>query len=55
LARVIILVDDGAATGVTIIAAARWIRKWEQWLISMPTQVNAATDPTGKKLRTKSK
>jgi hypothetical protein len=27
---------------------ADWSAKWEQWLISMPTQVNAATDPTGK-------
>jgi putative phosphoribosyl transferase len=27
--RTVILVDDGAATGVTIIAAARWIKKLE--------------------------
>ena len=25
--RIIILVDDGAATGATLIAALRWIRK----------------------------
>ncbi len=25
--RIVILVDDGAATGATIIAAARWIRR----------------------------
>jgi putative phosphoribosyl transferase len=25
--RIVILVDDGAATGATIIAAARWVRK----------------------------
>jgi hypothetical protein len=24
-----------------------WTAKWEQWLISMPQQINAATDPTG--------
>jgi putative phosphoribosyl transferase len=32
--RMIILVDDGIATGATMIAAARWIRKHEpKWLI----------------------
>lgn len=36
--RTVILVDDGAATGATIIAAARWIRKQEPHflVISLP-------------------
>jgi predicted phosphoribosyltransferase/dienelactone hydrolase len=36
--RTVILVDDGAATGATIIAAARWIRKQEpkRLIIALP-------------------
>jgi putative phosphoribosyl transferase len=36
--RTVFLVDDGAATGATIIAAARWIRKQEPWrlIIAVP-------------------
>ena len=30
------------------ISYPEWTAKWEQWLISMPQQINAATDPTGK-------
>ena len=36
--RIVILVDDGAATGATIIAAARWVRKQEpkRLIIALP-------------------
>ena len=36
--RIVILVDDGAATGATIIAASRWIRKQEpkHLIIALP-------------------
>jgi putative phosphoribosyl transferase len=36
--RTVILVDDGAATGATIIAAARWVRKHEpkHLIIALP-------------------
>ena len=30
------------------ISYAEWTAKWEQWLISMPQQINPAADPTGK-------
>jgi putative phosphoribosyl transferase len=47
--RIVILVDDGAATGATIIAAARWIRKQnpERLIIALPvapTQVKMALE-----------
>jgi len=31
--RIVLLIDDGAATGATIIAAARWIREYEPQLL----------------------
>ena len=36
--RIIVLVDDGAATGATLVAAARWIRKQEpkKLIIAIP-------------------
>jgi hypothetical protein len=30
------------------ISYGEWTAKWEQWLISMPQQINAATDTSGK-------
>ena len=44
--RVVILVDDGIATGATVIAAARWIRKQEpsQLIIASPVALPQAVD-----------
>jgi putative phosphoribosyl transferase len=44
--RTVILVDDGAATGATIIAAARWIRKQgpKQLIIAVPVAPHQILD-----------
>jgi putative phosphoribosyl transferase len=45
--RTVILVDDGIATGATMIAAARWIRKQEpkQLIIAAPVAPKKAIEP----------
>src|SRR5215216_359774 len=45
--RTVILVDDGIATGVTMIEAARWIRKQEpkQLIIAAPVAPKRALEP----------
>jgi predicted phosphoribosyltransferase len=45
--RRVILVDDGIATGATIIAAAKWVRKQKpkQLIIAAPVAPKRAIDP----------
>jgi putative phosphoribosyl transferase len=44
--RIVVLVDDGIATGATVIAAARWIRKQQprQLIIAAPVAQPQAAD-----------